>query len=117
MPLTSIASPRESFTMPVPSGVYDKLNVILDDEVRGLTLAPKHYALLRSLARQWQPVPIESFVVEDENGRWTDAIEMIKKGLATLGEPFDQVLAITMIDDSGPSAGMAVEWARAKEPS
>lgn len=84
--------------MPVLSGVYNAINVVVDGKVRGMTLAPRHYALgpLTSLAL---PVRIESITIVGPEGPWFEPTDAIEKGSAVLGEPFDAVKAIGMVGD------------------
>lgn len=84
--------------MPALSGVYDRINVIIDGEVRGLTLAPKHY-VLGALSIDHDPIHAGAVSIEGPAVGWIGLEQAIATGLAALGEPFDEVRSIGTVGD------------------
>lgn len=96
----SIGCPRDygDGVVPMLSGVYDKLNVIIGGEVRGLRLAPGHFALMRDLYWQTEPCEAASVIIVSSSRSMT-VVEAVAAGVAMLEAPYYGVPSQGMIGD------------------
>lgn len=85
--------------MPALSAVYDRINVIIDGQVRGVLLAPYHYVMLNAFSIDLDPIDADAVTVEGPGPIWIWLDQALASGVATLGEPFSEVRSIGTVGD------------------